>query len=621
MRLLVNLFPTTNGKIECLRQASKSFDLDTGSAIIRYYESRSSGPRYTRLNAQMDHQFKRLFDGTMKQSREATDWKSDYSDERSTGDFARDNDYIGYTNSDTVPFVFCPPAPESPCALYEFVYGNYWTAAVFRPVHREQHPRPVPNTIKIQNLILILSSKSIDYSLLPVQLNEVSLFTSSSGELSDYFRSLDALDLAEKIYSRLGSSTIDLRVTQQPLHSWDWCTTPKNEPHGYDLACAFSCIASFETGSLDLDPGDLEASAVMAMSYGNSIYVAEQMISDPSEALPLYAIKRIIGNIGKSGLSLLVPPESPRTRELGFSWNNINHCEFGGQLEDNFAGTSLHLSFSDYQMGIDVGGHGQRDQEASYIEAIVSIYDCGEWVADLDILRASEQWRGLGHKTALQKSPRERKRKYGTEDSYMEDLTISGTIGIKHVKFNISEYITADHNCDTGLRYVERLEKPTFIPEDLSSAAAAAADARARWEGNEQYAFDLDTHEAAEQAERNAINIGCRHTAQERSDPSCLAPVVAIDSWAELLDPPAVNGVVRAWDNKMARLCAAAVAAQKGYNVHVVAKSPCWRCDNVGCYTEEQHNADSLREARRLAEELGKAYVPLTLDEHHIFIC
>ncbi|MCJ1381143.1 hypothetical protein MMC17_004252 [Xylographa soralifera] len=616
MRLLVRLSPTINGKLECLRQASKSFDLDMNSALIRYYESSLTEAKYTRLIPQTGYQVKRSLDGTMKEVRESIDWKSDYHDDSRIRDFDRDHDFIGYSNSNDVPLVLCPPAPGSNSVLYEFVYGDYWTAAVFQPVHRDKHPRPVPNTINIQTLIPILSSKLIDYSRLPAQLCKVSLVPFSKDRRA-YFRSLDALDLANKIYSSLGNSTIDLRVTKQPLHCWNWCNIPRDDfDQGYDLADAFSCIASFETGSLNLNPKDLDASAAMAMSYGNSIYVAEKMISDPSEVLPLYAVRRIIGNIGKPGLSLLVPPELPRTRELGFSWNNINHCEFNGKLEDNFAGTSLHLSFSDYQKGINVGSHGQRDQEATYIEAIVSIYDCGEWVADLDILKASEKWRSSGHEAAVNKYPRERKRKYETEYSYMDDFTVSGTIEIDHVDFNINDYITADHSRDSGFRYVEPREKPTLIPEDLS----AAADARVRREGDQQYVFDLDTHEAAGQAEQTPIKAECRHTAQERSDPSCLSPVVAIDSWAELLDPPTVNGVVRAWDNKMARLCAAAVAAQKGYNVHVVGKSPCWICDNVDCYTEEQHNADPLRE-RRAAEELGAVYVGPKLDQHHIFIC
>ena len=303
MRLLLRLFPTIDGKLEYLRQASKSFDLDPHSTLIRYYEPGSNNARYTRLKWKTDHQFKRLPDGTTKEVIESIDWKSDYYDDSNTGDFDRKRDYAGYTNRATVSFVLCPPASESRSVLYEFLYGDYWTVAVFQAVHRDQCPRSISNTLKNETLIPILSLTSIDYSLLPARLEKVAEYASSGEGPSPYFLSLDALDLADKIYSRLGNSTIDLRVTKRPLHSWHWCNSSNNHPlAGCDLFCAFSCIASFETGSLDLDPRDLDASTAMAMSYGNSIYVAKQMISDPSEVLPLYTVKRIIGNNRETGI-------------------------------------------------------------------------------------------------------------------------------------------------------------------------------------------------------------------------------------------------------------------------------------------------------------------------------
>ncbi|KAL8718339.1 MAG: hypothetical protein Q9225_004518 [Loekoesia sp. 1 TL-2023] len=162
-------------------------------------------------------------------------------------------------------------------------------------------------------------------------------------------------------------------------------------PESLSLAYCLSCIASFETGYLDLDPGKLQE--VFAVSHENSIYVASPLLADPSEPLPLYPVRRIIGNIGKPGLAVLVAPQVPKMRALGYdAWNFITHRPFDGQLEDNFAATSLHLSMTGYQLPLNTGTHGSRDHEAVFVESVISVYDRGDWVADLDVLKAYKSW-------------------------------------------------------------------------------------------------------------------------------------------------------------------------------------------------------------------------------------
>ncbi|KAK2005982.1 hypothetical protein LZ32DRAFT_507856, partial [Colletotrichum eremochloae] len=56
------------------------------------------------------------------------------------------------------------------------------------------------------------------------------------------------------------------------------------------------------------------------------------------------------------------------------------------------------------------------------------------------------------------------------------------------------------------------------------------------------------------------------------------ASFVSIDNWEELLDSPVEPGVVRAHGNWQARLAAAALAFQRGHNVRVLPRSPCWKC-------------------------------------------
>ena len=141
------------------------------------------------------------------------------------------------------------------------------------------------------------------------------------------------------------------------MYRWKWSRS-SHEPRKISLADAFACIAMFETGEVNLDPYDLSRAAVMAMSYENSIYVAERMISDPTDILPMGAIRRIIGNIPRAGLCLLVPPQQLKTPKPDFElWNMLNHVPFDGRMEDNFAGTSLYLLFSEYQLAVDVDIH------------------------------------------------------------------------------------------------------------------------------------------------------------------------------------------------------------------------------------------------------------------------
>ncbi|KAJ4288149.1 hypothetical protein N0V90_012166 [Kalmusia sp. IMI 367209] len=85
-------------------------------------------------------------------------------------------------------------------------------------------------------------------------------------------------------------------------------------------------------------------------------------------------------------MSLLVSPAVPQTRDISEDLHLVNHFPFDGKEEDSFAETSLHLSFTDWQLPIDVGSRGNRDVEASYVEAAVGLYDRGKWVADLNIL-------------------------------------------------------------------------------------------------------------------------------------------------------------------------------------------------------------------------------------------
>ena len=88
---------------------------------------------------------------------------------------------------------------------------------------------------------------------------------------------------------------------------------------------------------------------------------------------------------------MLVPPQNPITRPKDpSSWKVITNCEFNGRAEDHFGKTSLHLSFTEYYVPLyQNASHGQ-DNQIFFLESVISVYDSGVWVGDVDILRALE---------------------------------------------------------------------------------------------------------------------------------------------------------------------------------------------------------------------------------------
>lgn len=182
---------------------------------------------------------------------------------------------------------------------------------------------------------------------------------------------------------------VSLDVIRTPLSSKS-CFSKfllRHELEILDLAVAFSVIAYFETGDQDLDPKLL--SNVMAIVVGNSIYANSALSSDPHESPNRCRLSRTFGNIGKSGVSLLIAPPSPRVKENDTGeWYIIGHEPWDGTTANQFNKTSLHLSLTEYRVPFTANHQGQRDMQAFFQEAIVSVYDGSVWVGDVDIVKA-----------------------------------------------------------------------------------------------------------------------------------------------------------------------------------------------------------------------------------------
>ena len=217
-----------------------------------------------------------------------------------------------------------------------------------------------------------------------------------------YYRSLMALASASTIYRELPGAKVSLNVITQPLHKALWVPPvfstsqrkkpielPRSQSYELDRAQVFACIVMFESSGFNANPKML--ANVMALSSGNSIYIAKAMLCDPSERTKPCEIRRIIGNVGRPGIALLMPPQNPKVRILAIDeWNQINHTEFDGEAQNCLNHTSLHLSFTGYESPITLGSHGFQDAEVYLLESNVSVYDRGKWVSDLDIIRNLE---------------------------------------------------------------------------------------------------------------------------------------------------------------------------------------------------------------------------------------
>ena len=137
----------------------------------------------------------------------------------------------------------------------------------------------------------------------------------------------------------------------------------------------------------DLDPADF--SEVIAISTRNSLYVSSVLLGDPFETGDMNDVRHVIGNVGKTGVVMMVAPLAPKVRPPDLNkWKRVAHSRFSGERHDSFKATSLHLSFTEFEMPFDIGQRGSidRDMHVRVVETIISVYDRGDWVADLDIL-------------------------------------------------------------------------------------------------------------------------------------------------------------------------------------------------------------------------------------------
>ncbi|KAL8867389.1 MAG: hypothetical protein Q9198_008533 [Flavoplaca austrocitrina] len=225
--------------------------------------------------------------------------------------------------------------------------------------------------------------------------NSASVVSLARSGSAKYVSSLMACASAAEVYKLLPGATIStMVVVSQSIDEALWVPTGAEEmmpPYRHQLSKAqiFACIAMLDTGTSNFDPKGLNN--VFAISSGNSIYIAGPLLCDPYEIGDRFEVRHIAGNIGRPGLCLLVPPPNPKIRKLGpGTWNQLNYAPFDGKQENSFSQTSIHLSFTAYELPLQTETTDQHiiDRPARFVETLVSVYEGGNWVADLDIMSA-----------------------------------------------------------------------------------------------------------------------------------------------------------------------------------------------------------------------------------------
>ena len=266
---------------------------------------------------------------------------------------------------------------------YRYLYGMNSGAAVF---HRSGF-RLIDFSLPAQYIIDTLSDREFDTLNFVDHFASLLLAPALGQNRSDYFASLFALAKAEKIYATLPQAEVDLAIFSKPLCASNWARalldTTDVTPN--ERTVSLACVAHLDTGYLDLHVPDFDD--VLAISSADSLYAPEFLFCDPCLSHSRQNLRHIVGNVGKPGLALLLSPQETILRERDLdTWQLVSHSEFDGRFEDNFASTTMHLILTGHEQRLNTQRHSPRDKEAFYLEAVVSVYDKGVWMADLDLL-------------------------------------------------------------------------------------------------------------------------------------------------------------------------------------------------------------------------------------------
>ncbi|PYI08303.1 hypothetical protein BO78DRAFT_339468 [Aspergillus sclerotiicarbonarius CBS 121057] len=303
--------------------------------------------------------------------------------------------------------------------LFDFAFGDHNLAAVYR---RQTSQSSSQNQTFSSTVPLAMVQDLLDKNLLRLDTVAQSLLDHFGSIQPLHGDSLLALGRVVDYYKcYLPQATVSMGVIKSPVSSWTWVQSmvsaldisgPLAEQHareGYVPESIYpsplsrehilAAILQFESGTISVDTSDL--AAVLAISTGNSLFIAEQLLHDPTFTgrISSGAVSHVIGNVGKPGIALLVSPPELEIREHDLErCRFVNHHPFDGSpIGGMFDSTSLHLSFTGWEGPVSLSSSSFRSMEAYYLETTVSVNDGGEWVGDVDILKGLRDAQMLVH--------------------------------------------------------------------------------------------------------------------------------------------------------------------------------------------------------------------------------
>jgi hypothetical protein len=293
--------------------------------------------------------------------------------------------------------------------IFDFAFGDHSIAAVYE---RQATSQPQSGKQDLTGAVsLEVIQDLIDQNFLQLDYVARYLLHHFSSVQPSHGNSLLALGRIVDYYKHyLPHATVSMGVIKTPIRHWSWAQSLAKElellsplaeqqaragkvpetiyPSPLSREYAFAAILQFESWGISIHVTKL--AEVLAISSGNSLFIADQLLHDPMSPRDLSkgTVSNVIGNVGKPGVTLLISPPELEIREHDLErWRFINHNPFNGEPAGGmFDGTSLHMSFTGWEGPVSLESSNSRGMEAYYVETAISINDRGEWVGDLDIL-------------------------------------------------------------------------------------------------------------------------------------------------------------------------------------------------------------------------------------------
>ncbi|KAI1258946.1 hypothetical protein F5Y18DRAFT_421022 [Xylariaceae sp. FL1019] len=170
--------------------------------------------------------------------------------------------------------------------------------------------------------------------------------------------------------------------------------------HSFRQRDALKLVAMLETGKdVERCEGIYDWGRTLAISVENRLYIHPKIVGSPHSLLSTdFSIRCVQGNIGRPGLAIIGLMTHPTDLNLRSAnpqyWQLVNHDYFDGKLDDRFPGTSMHLRLTGFSRLVDYGGH-HRISDGVIVDAVISSFDQGQWIGDIDVLGALASRSGL----------------------------------------------------------------------------------------------------------------------------------------------------------------------------------------------------------------------------------